>query len=46
MYLVFSNFFARLDMCLWKTDEFTTQMKDNGGGKLKESVKVMVDGLK
>ena len=46
MYLVFANFFARLDMSLWKTDEVTTQMRDNGGGKLKENVKVMVDGVK
>ncbi|KAL8794608.1 MAG: hypothetical protein Q9195_002804 [Heterodermia aff. obscurata] len=46
MYLVISNFFGRLDMSLWKTDDYTTQWRDNGHVVLKESVKVMVERLK
>ena len=46
MYLIFSNFFGRLEMSLWKTDEYSTQWKDNGNALLKEDVKVMVEGLK
>ena len=45
-YLIFANFFDRLDMSLWKTDDDTTQWRDNGNSALKEEVKVMVDDLK
>ena len=46
MYLILSNFFNGLDMSLWKTDDYTTQWRDNGSSTLKEDVKVVVDGLK
>lgn len=46
MYLILSNFFNRLDMSLWKTDDYTMQWRDNGSSTLKEDVMVMVDGLK
>jgi hypothetical protein len=46
LYLTLANFFSHLDMSLWKTDEYTTQWKDNGNVMLKEYVKVKVDGLR
>lgn len=46
LYLTIANFFSRLDMTLYRTDEFTTQWKDNGNVMLKEYIKVTVDGLK
>lgn len=41
-----ANFFNRLDMSLYQTNEYTTEWRDNGNAMLRDSVKVKVEALK
>lgn len=44
-YLTFSNFFSRLDMSLYETNEETVDWTDCGNAMIKQHIQVKVDSV-